>query len=124
MLFLTHGSRHSGHLGENKVRKILQRTLWWPGLHHDVHQWVSACALCQALRPHSVGPGRTGALQAVGLGTVISLDYIGPRDWFGKKVYILAVVDHYSRFMLAEHTDHPNGPFALRFLNHRWRSVF
>lgn len=77
-LFLVHGSKHSGHVGVGKAAKELSRTLWWPKLRQDVEEYVRGCLLCQCLRRTKPSTPALGSLSTIGLGRVVSVDYIGP----------------------------------------------
>eukprot|EP00914_Ancora_sagittata_P023133 GHVO01045845.1.p1 GENE.GHVO01045845.1~~GHVO01045845.1.p1 ORF type:complete len:115 (+),score=4.23 GHVO01045845.1:272-616(+) len=35
---------------------------------------------------------------------LVSLDHVGPREWFGKEVTYLVMIDHASRFAMAVQT--------------------
>lgn len=124
LLLLTHGSRYTGHVGIKKCLQMLKRHLWWPTMHEDVQNWIRGCVLCQMLRNAPDKKGHLGSLSSVGVAEVISMDYVGPRKWFGKEVHILTIVDHYTRFMVATHTSHPTGAFAMDVLSKIWKPTF
>ena len=48
LLFILHDCPLSGHLGRNKVRRIVQKRFWWPGSITDVDEYVRSCIRCQA----------------------------------------------------------------------------
>ena len=123
-LFLTHGSKYSGHIGVGKVSKLLRKHFWWPSLQSDVEDYVRSCVLCQCLRPVGHTLTTFGSLETIGLSRVVSVDYVGPRVWFGKPHYILVCVDQYSRFMMAQTSESSTADFAIKFLDLRWRPVF
>lgn len=81
-------------------------------------------ALRQAIRAHPTLPGQANALHAAAPGNVVSIDFIGPRVWFGRSLYILVILDHYSRMMITAQTDTPSGAFALDTLHQKWVPTF
>lgn len=82
----------------------------------DLENFVNTCVLYQALRPGKVGDGMPGALEAMSLGLLVSLDYIGKRRFGGKDVCFLIVADHYSRFVMGTVAEHATAEAAIEFL--------
>ena len=122
LLYFAHGARFSGHAGSKTAARRLKRYFWWPGLDGDVENWVKQCALCTALRPYPTQAGRPGALSAFAPFDLISLDFVGPMPWFGVGQYILVIIDHYSRFMVAQSTLSPSADFAVSVLDTRFKA--
>ena len=48
LLFVLHDSPISGHLGRNKIRRIVRERFWWPFSVRDVDEYVRSCIRCQA----------------------------------------------------------------------------
>lgn len=42
---------HKGHLGIKKMKAEARDRFWWPGMSAQIDQCVSACSVCNALRP-------------------------------------------------------------------------
>ena len=36
-----------GHLGQHRMRELIKRTYWWPGLKEDIKKYVQGCFKCQ-----------------------------------------------------------------------------
>jgi hypothetical protein len=51
-----HDCPSSGHWGEKRTKEILQRSFYWPGLGHDVKEWISTCPQCQGKAIHHHKP--------------------------------------------------------------------
>ena len=45
-----HGARPAGHPGVGAMLKKVLKHLWWPTIHHNVHQYVRGCQTCQAAK--------------------------------------------------------------------------
>ena len=56
LLRLFHDCPSSGHWGEQRTKEILQRSFYWPGLGHDVKEWISVCPQCQGKAIHHHKP--------------------------------------------------------------------
>jgi transposase InsO family protein len=54
--------------------------------------------------------------------TFISLDYVGPRTWFGQDYYFLVIIDHYSRFVVADTTR--DGKDIMDTIRNKWVPYF
>ena len=42
-----HNSVDVGHPGQHKMRKLIKRIYWWPGLKEDIKKYVQGCFKCQ-----------------------------------------------------------------------------
>jgi hypothetical protein len=51
-----HDPPYAGHRGARATLHLLQRMYWWPKMHDDVHEYVSACTLCQANKSSTQKP--------------------------------------------------------------------
>ena len=59
LLAAAHDAPMAGHCGVDKTAKLLARSYVWPGLHKDVHSYVTSCSRCQMNkssheRPHGL----------------------------------------------------------------------
>jgi len=41
----------SGHVGRDRITKLLQRDFWWPGLQEDIAKYVKDCEMCSRKKP-------------------------------------------------------------------------
>ena len=120
-----HMSKYGGHQGVTRTTNRLRKYVWWPNVHQSVADFISACPLCNAIKPLRATGGVAGALSSKPqLFQLISLDYIGPRTYNSRKVWILVMVDHYSRFMVTRVLDSIQTPAARRAVREGWVSNF
>ena len=42
-----HDSKLAGHFGRSKTVQMISRSMYWPGMHEDVQEYVRTCAVCQ-----------------------------------------------------------------------------
>lgn len=55
---------------------------------------------------------------------LISLDFVGPRRWRGTNFSYLVIIDHASRFVMAEVVSAPTASAAKRVLQMSWVKIF
>lgn len=122
LIYLAH-AYSGGHVGVGKTIKILTRNLWWPKLADEVASFVAGCLLCQCFRRKKSEPGK-GLLERPFFNEIVSLDYVGPRQFDGAAQYALVLVDHCTRFAAGVSTTEPSASVAWDFVRHRWISFF
>eukprot|EP01068_Selenidium_serpulae_P018877 Selendium_serpulae@DN6493_c1_g1_i7.p2 len=101
IMFWFHGSRYGGHVGINKMMRRIGKVLWWPNMSDDISKYVGLCPVCRAGAMIRLGSPIEGALSKPTLFALVSLDFVGPRTYGGVKTWILVIIDHYSRFVVA-----------------------
>jgi transposase InsO family protein len=97
--------------------------VWWPCMSKDVSAYVNGCLLCvrkTTARPSSL----RGSLSKPSPFQLISVDYVGPRHVAGEAWQILVVIDHASRFVMADATLSKSSSHVVSVLRDRWCSVF
>jgi len=90
------------HLSVSKTRYRVAEKLTWPGLAADVRSYVSGCQACQRFK--ATRPGKNFRPLAPVRSTFerVSMDLIsGLPSTLRQKKYIMVVVDHYTRYMIA-----------------------
>lgn len=122
LMFLAHAHK-GGHVGVGKTIRVLTRTVWWPKLAEQVATFIATCLLCQCLRQKSPVEGQ-GRLDRVHFNELVSLDYIGPRLIYGKKWWVLVLVEHYTRYAMGCSTEDPSAYTARDFVRQRWLPCF
>ncbi|XP_055590116.1 uncharacterized protein K02A2.6-like [Uranotaenia lowii] len=92
---------HSGHPMTAKMKSIMRKRVWWPGMPTDVEKWVQACQVCATNgRPEKPTPmQRSFAPKTVW--HTIAIDFNGPYIKFGG-ISILVIVDYRSRYLIAK----------------------
>lgn len=96
-----------GHLGlRATMRRLRAAGERWRGMADDVRRWLRACSTCQASAPSTSSPPAPhfSVLSPRPFET-ISFDFAGPypTDVQGNS-YVILIVDHHSRAVLAEAT--------------------
>ena len=91
----THSSMWAGHPGIGKMKEILTRKYFWPGMSKDIDRWVKCCTTCN-LQKRVVARRRHPLVQEV-CGVPfqrVAFDVIGPipNSKSGYR-YILMLVD-------------------------------
>lgn len=91
---------HAGHPGVVAMKSILRASTWWPGMLAHAESWVLECEACTLMsRKNKPMPMQRSELPSA-VWENIAMDFNGPYKQFNG-VYILLIVDLYSRFLLA-----------------------
>lgn len=96
-----HASRFGGHQGIHRTYNKLKKYVWWPKMFSTVQSFVSSCPICNAIKPIRKQSGEKDVFKRAQLFEIVALDHIGPRRYQDVSYYILVMIDHYSRFMVA-----------------------
>ena len=124
LLLWFHMSRFGGHQGVTRTTNRLRKYVWWPNMQLAVVDFINSCPLCNATKPLKATGGVAGALSKPQLFQLVSLDYIGKRTYSNRSVWILVIVDHYSRFMSAIAMDSIASPHPRQAFRDHWISKF
>jgi transposase InsO family protein len=109
-LEIAHGGMTGGHLGPAKTAEAIQLRGYWPTWKTDLAMFMKTCEPCA--RYHRGAIKRQAPLQTPHLGEPwerVSIDITGPHPRSSSgKVYILTLVDHFTKwaeaFALTNHT--------------------
>ena len=123
---LAHCGRTGGHLGRDKTGEQVQLRCYWPNWTQDVRYTIKTCDRCACF--HRGHPPRQGHLQIANVGypfEKISLDITGPHPVSkAGNVYILTVVDHFTKFGQAYPIRHHDAQTIAKVLCSRYFSIF
>ena len=123
IMYWFHASRFGGHMGVTRTVRRMAKWVFWPGMKNDVAKYIDACLVCKrAGVPHV--PYLRDALMATVPFQTISLDHVGDRDWNGRTVRYLVIVDHASRFMVARSVLSYGSEEVISVLKNCWISIF
>lgn len=90
---------HAGHPLEAKMKSILRRRVWWPGMAVDAEKWVKSCAVCAVNgRPERPPPMRR-KFAPKGVWETIAVDFNGPYMKLDG-ISILVIIDLRSRYAI------------------------
>lgn len=95
-----HNSAVGGHSGIPVTYHRLKQLFSWPGMKRSVHEFVTACAICQQAKPNrSKYPGLLQPLQVPeGAWQTVSMDFIEGLPLSGGKNCIMVVADKFSKY--------------------------
>ena len=123
---LAHCGRTGGHLGRDKTGEQVQLRCYWPNWTQDVRYAIKTCDRCACF--HRGHPPRQGHLQIANVGypfEKISLDITGPHPVSKSgNMYILTVVDHFTKFGQAYPIRHHDAQTIAKVLCSRYFSIF
>ena len=106
-----------GHFSCGVMKRNLLGRYYWPGRFQDVVRWCSTCESCQRFGPlkNSTQVRSIYSLQPMDL---LGMDFLGPitPNSLSGSVYILIVVDYFSRYLFAHATKKNTGEAVVEFL--------
>lgn len=95
--------QESGHLGRDRVLKLLQKRFFWASLRDDVERWCKACQGCRKVKPPR--PLKNGLLQPIVNRRpfkLVSMDIVGPfRCTTRNNKYVLVMIDYFTSWVEA-----------------------
>lgn len=118
-----HASPYGGHSGVNRTVRRMRNWVWWSTMNKDTREYIGACIFCLRRFTPKVRTLR-GALTRPRAFELISLDYVGPRLVCGVKFWYLVIIDHASRFVMAEVTTATGAGHVREVLETRWLPIF
>lgn len=115
-----HGHFAAGVMGRNLLGRY-----YWPGRMKDIASWCNRCTSCQMMGPIRIrtSPKLVMALQPMDL---LGMDFLGPITPHSRNgsVYILLVVDYFSRYLFAHATQRNSGDAVVQFLEQYVTRIF
>ena len=96
-----HDPADVGHPGQHRMKELIKRTYWWPGLKEDVKKYVQECVKCQQNKvQHQKRAGKLHPLEIPeGPWQDISIDMIGPLPRSNEMDAILVIVDRFTKMI-------------------------
>ena len=87
------------HPGVRATRKLISSRYFWPSLNKDVGNWSRDCIPCQKSKVHRHVKSPTGQIELPSCRfDHIHLDLVGPLPPSENNVYILTMVDRFTRW--------------------------
>ncbi|CAB0042942.1 unnamed protein product [Trichogramma brassicae] len=110
VLHEAHDEPSAGHLGQEKTYDRVARQYYWPGIWHDVQNYVSSCDVCQRYKLPQTGPqGLLGRRIVERPWAVVAVDTMEfPRSKSGCK-YLLVFQDLFTRYVELKPLRQANG---------------
>ena len=118
-----HTSRSGGHAGIGATYRRMKRWVWWNKMHRDVSVYIGSCLLCLR-KPVAVLRGVRHALSRPFAFELVSCDWIGPDHINGVPHYVFVVIDHATRFVVAESALAATAATSMEIFERVWCSLF
>lgn len=113
---------HVGHPGIGTMKRYLRRTLWWPGVTSDITEYVRTCKSCQLITDTSrPEPIRQTELPSCPW-DFVSMDFCTASEKDNWKALVL--VDHYSRFCVAEPMTKTTAEDVIKVLSRIFKAYY
>ena len=103
LIRMIHDGPTGGHTGITKTKDQVRRQAYWPGWTKAVELFVLSCVPCARYRNRKAPKqGRLQPMIASRPFETLSIDFTGPHPRSSNGyVYILTIVDHFSKFAFA-----------------------
>lgn len=124
VLYQSHDTS-GAHAGQNKTLSRINTKFWWPSMKAAVVAYVDSCLHCKRVK---AGKERSqGLLRPIRVKSawdIVGIDLFGPlpRTSEGSK-FVMVMIDHTTKFVIAEPTEFVNGEAIVRFLD-KYFSIF
>jgi hypothetical protein len=124
IMYWFHVGKYGGHGGLNKTLRRMRKWVWWPRMAQDVQEYIKGCLVCVChTKPRRLQTA-SGVLSKPLPLQLISLDLIGPYRIKGEKRWILVIVDHATRFIMANATRSATAVEVVEVMQQQWCKVF
>jgi hypothetical protein len=119
-------SKVAGHMGQDNMKELIRRNVWWPRMDEDIVKYIHACVKCQ--RNKSANHKSYGLLQPLELAYApwqsIAMDFITdlPLSEGGDQLWV--IIDRYtkmSHFILLKNISKKAPDLAVIFAKEIWR---
>ncbi|XP_053692225.1 uncharacterized protein K02A2.6-like [Sabethes cyaneus] len=104
---------HIGHPGREKMKRRMRVAVWWPGMDTDAEKICKQCFDCQLVAPFEKPEPLCIRDLPAAPWVHLSGDFLGPLP---DDSYIFVLIDHYSRYVLAEPMKRTTSHDVIRFL--------
>jgi hypothetical protein len=96
---------HEGHQGMNRTKSFISSKVWFPRLNEKVEHTVQNCLACQTRYavPERMEPLNISEMPGKAWEN-LSMDFCGPLRSQRASIYLLVIVDEYSRYPVVEIT--------------------
>ena len=91
---------HESHCGIKKTKQLLRSKVWFPNIDQLVDDLIESCHTCQMSSMSPREPAVTISKLPDGPWKKVGPDLSGPYG--SNNEYVLAIIDYYSRFPIAE----------------------
>ena len=101
ILYMFHDSPVAAHIGRDKMTELIRKRFYWVGWQKDIATWIKECPQCQ--KGKATRSSSWGQLQPKNIAfpwEIVSIDILGPLPPSKNKVYILTMVDCFTRFCI------------------------
>ena len=101
ILYMFHDNPTAAHIGRDKMTDLIRKRFYWVGWQKDIATWIKECPQCQ--KGKATRSNSWGQLQPKNIAfpwEIVSIDILGPLPPSKNKVYILTMVDCFTRFCI------------------------
>uniref|UniRef100_A0A7E4URW0 RNA-directed DNA polymerase n=1 Tax=Panagrellus redivivus TaxID=6233 RepID=A0A7E4URW0_PANRE len=96
-----HAGAFGGHFNGKKTAKMLAESYFWPTMKADCVLWARSCQLCFLFKSHRREKPPLNPYEAYAPWETVGIDLMDMGISAGGSRYVLVMVDHFSKFVLA-----------------------
>ena len=122
LMYWFHASPLGGHMGVARTFRRMKCWVFWPKMKVDIAKYISQCLPCKRVGAPAV-PYLKDVLTRPFPGQLVSVDHVGPREWLSQKVWYLVLIDHCSRFVMANVVSSTGSEEVIQCFSDRWMPV-
>jgi len=89
------------HPGISRLTHYLEKQFQRSGLRKEVEKYIAGCEICARMKPKFVKVPQGNVILSTKPWQRIAIDFMRPKQSTTRNVYILTVVDEYSRYPFA-----------------------
>ena len=110
-----------GHQGIERTAELVRQRCYWPGMFHDIRNWVQECERCQVAKdagqvPHSY----MGHLLASRPNEILAIDFTLLEPSRNGYENVMVMTDVFSKFTVAVPTRDQTAPTVAKVLIGEW----
>eukprot|EP00918_Siedleckia_nematoides_P022428 GHVU01048316.1.p1 GENE.GHVU01048316.1~~GHVU01048316.1.p1 ORF type:complete len:954 (-),score=58.07 GHVU01048316.1:221-3082(-) len=120
ILIAYHYQPWGGHSSIRKMLHKLKQRYFWPKMRTSIATLVSNCVTCLRRSSFPERGKRGGDLSSSSLFHTVALDMIGPVTYRNKKLHILTMIDHCSRWAESLCVEDRTAPTLARAFFNTW----
>ena len=90
-----------GHPGRDKTTSFIRDRFFWPGMTHDIEEWIKGCKRCLLRKSPTNSKAPLVSIKTSEPLELVCLDYLTLETSKGGYQHILVITDHFTKYAVA-----------------------